>query len=245
MKAIVLCAGRGERLGELTRALPKPLLPLCGEPLLGHTLRHLAAQGLRDVGINLHHHGEQIRGYLGDGSACGVRVHYALEPELRGTAGALHAFAGWLGDEDALVLYGDLLLDQRFDGLIEMHRKQNAAATLLLHRRGGSNSFVELDSDGRIRCFVERPAAEQRRALGEAWVNSGVQIVSASLRADLPPAPSDLPRDVYAPRCTELRLFGVPLDGYRCAIDSPQRYAEAEQALASGRCRPLRPGARR
>jgi NDP-sugar pyrophosphorylase family protein len=245
MKAIVLCAGRGERLGELTRSRPKPLLPLCGEPLLGHTLRHLAAQGLREVGINLHHHGEQIRSFVGDGSAFGVRVQYAVESELRGTAGALHGFADWLAGDDALVLYGDLLLDERFAALLDAHRKQRADATLLLHRRSGSNSHVELDPGGRIRAFVERPGAGLRRSLGEGWVNSGVQVLGSALLAELPPAPSDLPRDVYVPRCSELRLIGVPLAGYRCAIDSPQRYAEAESALATGRCRPLRAGALR
>jgi NDP-sugar pyrophosphorylase family protein len=238
VKAVVLCAGEGRRLGALTRELPKPLLPLCGEPLLAHTLRHLAAHGQRDVGINLHYRAEQIRAFAGDGSAFGVRIHYAFERELQGTAGALRGFADWLGGDDALVLYGDLLLDQDLGALIDAQRKQRADATLLLHRRRGSNSFVELDAAGRVRAFVERPDPAARRTLGEAWVNSGVQVLSAGLLAELPPGPSDLPSDVYAPRCAELRLFGVPLDGYRCAIDSPERYAEAERALAGGRCRP-------
>lgn len=242
MKAIVLCAGRGTRLGELTRECPKPLLPLCGEPLLAHTLRHLAASGFREVGINLHHLGERIRARIGDGAAYGVQVHYAVEPELQGTAGALHGFAAWLAGGDALVLYGDLLFDQDLRALVDAHRKQRADATLLLHRRSGSNSFVELDAAGRIRAFAERPDDDQRRRLGDAWVNSGVQILSAGLIAELPPGPSDLPRDVYAPRCAELRLFGVPLAGYRCAIDSAERLVEAERALISGRCRPSRPG---
>lgn len=244
MKAVVLCAGEGRRLGALTRELPKPLLPLCGEPLLAHTLRHLAAHGQRDVGINLHYRGEQIRAFAGDGSAFGLRIHYAVEPELLGTAGALRGFADWLGGDGALVIYGDLLLDQDLGALLDAHRKRRADATLLLHRRAGSNSFVELDASGRVRAFVERPDPAERRALGEAWVNSGVQVLSADLLAELPPGPSDLPRDVYAPRCAELQLIGVPLDGYRCAIDSPERYAEAERALAEGRCRPGRRGSR-
>jgi mannose-1-phosphate guanylyltransferase/phosphomannomutase len=238
VKTIVLCAGEGRRLGALTRDRPKPLLPLCGEPLLGHTLRHLAGCGQREIGINLHHRGEQIRAFAGDGARFGVRIHYAEEHELQGTAGALLGFADWLRGEDALVLYGDLLLDQDLGALVEQHRKRRADATLLLHRRSGSNSHVELDAAGRIRAFVERPDAEQRRALGEAWVNSGVQVLSAGLLAELPAGPSDLPRDVYAPRCAELRMFGMPLEGYRCAIDSPERYAEAERALATGRCSP-------
>jgi NDP-sugar pyrophosphorylase family protein len=213
--------------------------------LLGHTLRHLAACGWDEVGINLHFESDQIKEAIGDGASWGVRVHYRAESQLSGTAGGVRCFEDWLGRDDVLVMYGDLLLDQDLGALLEAHRKSDADATLLVHRRRGSNSFVDLGPDGRILRFVERPVEAERRRLGEAWVNSGVQLLSASLRAEIPAAgPADLPRDVYA-RCADfLHLQGVPLSGYRCAIDSRERYAQAERALAEGRCRPGETGAR-
>jgi NDP-sugar pyrophosphorylase family protein len=239
VRALVLCAGYGTRLGELTRALPKAMLPIGPEPLLAHTLRWLRGHGWDDVAINLHHHGELIRETFKDGTSFGVRLSYREEPVLLGTAGALRNFTDFFsGEREILVVYGDLLIDQDLGVLLDTHRNRAAAATLLLHRRTGSNSLVELADDGRITGFLERPS-ERERAGREGWVNSGVQILSPALLARIPAhGPADLPRDVYAPNVAAERLYGVPLSGYRCAIDSPARYAEARRAFAQGRCQP-------
>lgn len=233
IRALVLAAGRGTRLGELTSERPKPLLPIASEPLLAYTLAHLARQGIADVAINVCYLGDQIRAAIGDGARFGLRIHYEVEPALLGTAGSVANLAGFFSGSDALVVYGDLLTDQPLGPLIARHREAAADATLLVHRRRRSNSAVELDGDGRVVCFRERPGDTGR---GERWVNSGFQLLAPSLIAALArrPAPLDLPADVYAPGCAELRLFGVPLSGYRCAIDSPERYRQAQDAVATG-----------
>jgi mannose-1-phosphate guanylyltransferase/phosphomannomutase len=95
-----------------------------------------------------------------------------------------------------------------------------------------------MSADGRITTFVERPAAQDDRADSDAWVNSGLQILSPSLLEVIPDdRPTDLPRDVYMPLVGRVPIFGHPLEGYRCAIDSPARYAEAQEAFATGRYR--------
>lgn len=243
MRALVLCAGLGTRLGELTRDTPKPMLPIEGVPLLVRTLRHLAAQGFRDVAVNLHHRGERVREALGDGAAAGVRITWSEEPTLLGTAGTTRALAPFLfsDDDSALVLYGDLLLDLVFAPMIAQHRATRAAATLLLHQRAGSNSLVRMAADGRITAFIERPSDAERARAPFPWVNSGAQVLRRTvmdrIAAD---APSDLARDVYPRAAAEgAPLFGFPLTGYRCAIDSPARYAEAQAAVREGRCRLL------
>ncbi len=243
MKALVLCAGFGTRLGSLTRETPKALLPIAGEPLLAHTLRYLAAYGFCDVAVNLHHQGEHIRGRFGDGGAFGVRLTYAPEEALLGTAGAVKNLEPYFSDvEDFLVLYGDLLIDQDLTGLLAFHRKRRALATLLVHRRPGSNSVLEMDPMGRITRFLERPGAAERRQVADSWVNSGMQVLSRRVLAIIPPGrPADLPRDVYVPFLRDEPIYGYPLTGYRCAIDSPQRYAEAQAAVAEGRYRPPPP----
>lgn len=239
MRALVLCAGLGTRLGELVRDCPKPLLPLAGEPLLVHTLRWLARHGFRDVAINLHYRGDDIRAAIGDGSAQGVRVHYSPEAEPQGTAGAVRELGDWFDPAHGLlVVYGDLLSDQDLGALRSAHAEHDAAATLLVHQRRGSNSLLDLDASGRIRAFIERPDAATRAAHPFPWVNSGVQILGPRLLRHIPVSgPADLPRDVYTVRAGRERLQGVPLSGYRCAIDSPERYREAQAALAEGRCR--------
>ena len=82
MRAMILAAGHGERLRPLTERIPKPLIPVAGEPLIVHQLRWLHRAGIRDVVINLHHLGEAIERALGTGRDLGVRIHYSRESEL-------------------------------------------------------------------------------------------------------------------------------------------------------------------
>lgn len=246
MRALVLCAGMGTRLGALTKDTPKPLLEIGGEPLLAHTLRHLAHHGFREIALNLHFMPAMFREHIGDGAQYGVSIHYSEEEALLGTAGSVKRLERWLAAEpEALVLYGDLLLDEDFGAMMRAHRDAGAAATLLLHRRARSNSIVRMDDAGRITAFLERPSDEERAREaasagggGEgAWVNSGAQILSRRMMARIREGKGDLPRDVYVPALAEERIHGYPLRGYRCAIDSPERYEEAKRAFADGRYR--------
>ncbi|MGH7341509.1 MAG: nucleotidyltransferase family protein, partial [Candidatus Rokuibacteriota bacterium] len=86
MKAVVLSAGRGSRLGALTETTPKPMLPVGGRPVIAHLLELLAGAGVTDVFMNAHHRAEVLLDYCGDGSRWGLSVTYAVEPELLGTA---------------------------------------------------------------------------------------------------------------------------------------------------------------
>jgi mannose-1-phosphate guanylyltransferase/phosphomannomutase len=239
VKAIVLCAGYGTRLGDLTREVPKPMLLLQGKPLLAYTLHYLASQGFKKIAINLHFLPEQITNYFGDGSQFGVSIHYSYEPQLLGTAGAVKNLETWLADvEDFLVLYGDILLDQDLSVVVEHHQQARALATLLLHQRPGSNSLVQMDEAGCIIGFVERPTEEQRAANPFPWVNSGVHMLNTRVLDYVPAGQAaDFPRDVFTKIVGKERLYGVPLTGCRCAIDSPSRYAEANNAIVQGRYR--------
>ena len=237
--AIILAAGKCTRIGALTETRPKPMLDLHGQPLIAHILRHLAGCGLHKIGINLCTMGAQIQEYLGDGSQLGVEIHYSIESELRGTAGSLPAFRNWLGEaEDVLVIYGDILTDQPLQPLLDLHQRESAYATLLVHERQGSNSFLLLDDSGRITDFVERPDdAERARLLDSGrhfYVNSALQILShRALDGIADSAAFDLPRDLYIPRLKAERIFALPLTGRRVAIDSEARYHQALEMLAS------------
>ena len=238
MKALVLCAGYGTRLGDLTRDIPKPMLPLQGHPLLAYIISHLARHGFDQIAINLHFMPEMIRDYFSDGSRWKVALTYSHEPELLGTAGGIKKMAGFLRQGDAfLVHYGDILTDQDFTVMLRFHRDRRSVATLLLHQRARSNSVVTLDEDGRIVSFLERPTEDVRRGVESPWVHSGICICDPeSLDAIPPGVPCDLPRDIFPKLVHSGRLYGFPVSGYRCAIDSPQRLAEARAALAEGRC---------
>ncbi len=236
MKAMVLCAGHGLRLGELTRQTPKPMLRLGQRPLLEYVVRHLVRHGFDEIVLNLHFMPEAIREHFGDGSRCGGRLVYSHETELLGTAGGVKKMAGFLGDGgDLMVHYGDVVTSQDFTAMLRFHREHQALATLLVHQRARSNSVVVLDDDRRVAGFLERPTEEQRLAAQSSWVFSGVMICDPELLDRIPSTtPCDLPRDVFPSLVATRRLFGFPLTGYRCAVDSPERLAEPRIAAESG-----------
>ena len=229
MKAMVLAAGAGSRMGELTRDLPKPMLTVGGRPILEHILRNLARHGFRDIVLNLHHHPQIIRDHFGEGSALGLTITYIQEPRLLGTAGSARNAADHLqGPGPFLLHYGDVLTDQDFGAMLRAHQRTGAAATLLLHQRARSNSVVAVEPDFRVARLLERPTDEERAQVDSTWVNSGVYLLDpAVLQRIGPDVPADFPRDVFPSLIAEGRVFGFPLSGYRCAIDSPERLERA------------------
>src|SRR5262245_13431587 len=108
MRAMILAAGRGERMGALTATRQKPLIEMNGESLLARQLRRLAAAGIREAVINLSYRGDQIRAAVGDGSRYGLRVAWSQEPEPPlGTAGGIVQALPELGREPFLLVNAD------------------------------------------------------------------------------------------------------------------------------------------
>ena len=135
MKAVLLCAGFGTRLKDLTKDLPKALLKINKKTILEFQLEQLKAVGIVEVYINLHHCAEQIKDYLGDGTRFGVNIHYHYESEPSGTAGGVRCFQKFLVEDDFIVMYGDIVTKQPLSQLIEKHKTSKADATLFVHKR--------------------------------------------------------------------------------------------------------------
>lgn len=117
MRAMILAAGRGERMRPLTDSVPKPLLPAGGKPLIVWHIERLARAGLRDIVINHAHLGEQIETVLGDGNRYGARIRYSAEGEALETAGGIAKALPLLGGEPFLVVNGDIHTDYDFSRL--------------------------------------------------------------------------------------------------------------------------------
>lgn len=111
MKAMILAAGRGTRMGELSRELPKPLLPVAGKPLIAHTLTALAKANIREIVINISYLGEIIQETLGDGKKYGVNIQYSVEPTALETGGGIYQALPLLGRGPFIVVSGDIWTD--------------------------------------------------------------------------------------------------------------------------------------
>ena len=115
MRALILAAGRGERMRPLTNDLPKPLLPAGGQPLIDYHIRALARAGIRELVVNLSWHGEKLRSYLGDGRRYDATFAFSEEyPEPLETGGGIHRALPLLGPGPFWVVNGDIACDYRF-----------------------------------------------------------------------------------------------------------------------------------
>ena len=211
MKAMILAAGVGSRLRPLTDSVPKPMLPIAGQPLLVHTLQWLHAFGVDDIALNLHYLPDVVQQGLGDGKAFGVRLRYSVEHALRGTAGALLPFTSFF-DQTFVVVYGDLLVNLDLHALLAFHRNRQALVTVALKPTDDpqSQGMIECDATGRVQRFVEKPADWPA---DENLANAGVYIVEPSvLRFILTDRPSDWGHDIFP----LLLAAGLPV--YACLV---------------------------
>ena len=132
MKAMILAAGRGERMRPLTDAIPKVLLEVRGKPLIVWSIEALARSGVREIVINHAHLGHMIEAALRDGRRFGVAVRYSREAEPLETAGGVAQALPLLGDEPFLVVNGDLFCDFDFSRLVGTALGQDLAHLVLV-----------------------------------------------------------------------------------------------------------------
>ncbi len=178
---LVLAAGLGNRLRPLTFCRAKAAVPVAGIPLIArHTMR-LAAQGIEDIVVNLHHRPESIAAALGDGVALGCQVRYSWERVVLGSAGGPRHALPLLGDRFFLI-NGDTLCDIDLEQLYEAHRARGALVTLAVTRNPAPERYggVVTDTDGWITGFAG--AGDRRRPLHFV----GIQVAEATVFGNLP-----------------------------------------------------------
>src|SRR5215470_14104279 len=150
MKAMILAAGRGERMGALTANEPKALLLVDGVPLIERHLERLTASGITEVVINLSYRGDQIRKRLGDGRRFGVKITYSEEgePPLETAGGIVHALP-WLGSGMFLLVNSDVYTDLDF-GAFRAHTARRNTLLLVPNPPHNRNGDFGLDEDGTV-----------------------------------------------------------------------------------------------
>ncbi len=246
MQAIVLVGGEGTRLRPLTNEVPKPALTLVDRPFLAYMVEWLAAHGVDEVVLACGFLPDVLRAALGEGEHEGVRLTYVVEPDRRGTAGAIRFAAEALGDrlgERFLVLNGDVLTDLDLSALLRSHQERGARASLALHPVEDSSAYglVSCDADGAVVEFLEKTGEP---APGE--INAGAYVLERSVLELIPPGREvSIEREVF-PRLTGDGLHGLTLQGYWMDIGTPERYAQATWDILEGRVatrvRPTAPG---
>lgn len=220
MKAMILAAGKGERMRPLTLHTPKPLVQAGGKRLIEYHLEALAKAGFTDIVINHAWLGQQIEGYLGDGAQYGVRIQYSAEGEPLETGGGIFRALPLLDDEAFLVVNGDIWTDYDFSVL---HQPINGLAHLVLadnpaHHPGGDFVLV----DGQVQ--DGQPGAATLTYSGIAVLHP--QLFDGCVDGAFKLAPL-LRKAMAAGQVTGERLKGQWVD-----VGTHERLAEVEQLLA-------------
>lgn len=240
-RAMILAAGFGTRLGDLTKQRPKPMLPVCGAPLVRWSALWLRAQGVRELVINLHHLGEQIVEELGDGSALGLAIAYSHEEGMiLGTGGGLRQAKHLLDDghgSPIIVVNGKILVDLDLQGVLEAHTRRGAEATMVLRADaervwGGSLAAAP---DGTLATFLgdTRPGVQASPEM----MFTGIHVMQPRM-IDRVPAQGEqcIIRTAYRQLFAEPRGIDVHVhDGYWWEHSTIERYLQGIANVLDGR----------
>jgi NDP-sugar pyrophosphorylase family protein len=238
MTAVVLAAGRGTRMGALTAATPKSLLPVGGRPLIEHVLSGLAAAGVRRAVVVTGLFGEQIEAGLGSGSRLGMEITYRRQTRAEGTARAALLVEPLVGDAPCILSWGDILVPGPFYAeFLAAFARLACDAQLALNEVDDpwAGAAVYVTADWRVTRLVEKPP---RGTSTTRWNNAGVLIItpvvfeyarrlreSARREYELPQAIAQMVDDGQHVR-------GVPVRGAWCDVGTPADLAAAEALFA-------------
>lgn len=257
MIAVIMAGGKGTRIASVASDIPKPMIPICGKPVLEHEIECLRSQGITQLIITVSHLGHIIMDYFGDGSGVspvtgkpfGVSIEYYVEREQLGNAGALFRLRERL-TEDFLLLNADVMFDVNFGRMMEFHRAHDAVATILTHPNSHPYDSGLVFADEKFAVTRWLTKEEEHPAYYRNRVNAGVHILSprifdyADVNAEaigqvIPETGKtykvDLDRMLLRPLAGKGVLFCYDSPEYVKDMGTPERYHAVEADCANGR----------
>jgi D,D-heptose 1,7-bisphosphate phosphatase len=236
-QAVIQAGGKGTRLGDLTRFVPKPMIEVAGKPVLQHQLEWCKWNGITDVIIVVNHLGDVIEEFLKKIGKHfkGINISLVREPEALGTSGIFPIIKEQL-EETFLVLYGDVLFDIDLERLIHFHSTKEADATLVVHPNDHpfDSDLVEVNDNDQVIQFLSKPHAEglQYRNL----VNAAFYVFSKNLIAEIPAGQkTDFGKDIFPKLVKNYKVFGYSTPEYLKDMGTPDRREAVEHAILSGK----------
>lgn len=236
MKAIILAAGKGERLKEITSSIPKPMINFRGKPILEHNILLCKRYGINEIFINLHHLPDVITGYFGSGEKFEVTIKYFYEEELLGTAGAVKnitkevSLSGEKVDYPLFVIYGDNYSEYNLNLLIKKNKETSSSIIGFHYREDTSHSGVaEFNSVNRILNFIEKPKPGQSES---HWVNAGIYLLEKAVLDLIPDENSDFGKEIFPLALKKnIPLYGVCEEHEVRAFDNLEMYKKSFESL--------------
>lgn len=180
MKLILMVGGSGVRLQPLTYDIPKPMLKINNKSMIEYHIEWAKQYGIKEIIICSGYLSKVIENYFGDGSKFGVNIKYSVEKEPLGTAGPLRLAKELIGDDDFIMLHGDILCKVNAKKLIDFHKNKNAVCTVVIHPSSHpqDSDLIEINEDTKVVKFWNKPHTEAPPTdLG----NSGLHVFSSKV----------------------------------------------------------------
>ncbi len=236
MKAVVMAGGFGSRIQPLTHSTPKPMLPLLNRPMMEHTMLKLRDLGITDFIVLLYYKPEIIKDYFQDGSDMGMNIDYITPDDDYGTAGAVKKAQELIGDENFVIISGDVVTDFDFEKMFTFHKEKNSQLTITLTTVENPLQFgvVITDNEGKIEKFLEKPS------WGEVFsdtINTGIYIIEPEILDEIPANENyDFGKDLFPSLMqSEVILWGYDAKGYWRDVGNPESYREVYEDIFSGK----------
>lgn len=236
MQTVIMAGGKGTRIASVNAEVPKPMLEVCGKPILEHQIEVLKRQKFTDIILVIGYLGNVIRDYFQDGSKYGVHISYIEEKELLGTAGSFYYLKDIIQD-DFFLLNGDLIFDVDLHRFMNFHKEKHALATLFTHPNNHpyDSGLIIANEDGTITKWIHK---EEERGFLRNRVNAGIHIISPMvLERFTELKKTDLDREVLKPLIPSGRVYAYDSPEYVKDMGTPERYRQVEQDLLKGRVR--------
>ena len=235
MKVVIMAGGRGTRMSGLFSDIPKPLVPICGRPVLEYELECLRDQGFCDIILTVSHMADKITEHLGDGSRLGIHIDYFIETEPLGNAGALFQLKDQLTD-DFLLLNADSLFHIDFHRFVEFHKQNGGLATLFTHPNDHpyDSGLIIAGEDKSVQKWLSKE--DERPKYYHNRVNAGLHIISPKLLETDKNLPKvDLDRDLLKPLAGTGKMFCYDSPEYVKDMGTPERFEAVTKDLESGK----------
>jgi len=212
--AVIMCGGKGERLGKLTKSTPKPMLQVAGRPILERIVLHLLSHGVTHIYLAVNYLKEIIMDYFGDGSKLGCHIEYLEEAQPLGSGGPLSLLPPQ--EHPAVVMNGDLITDINISRMVEFHEQNNYHATMGYTTYKHTVPFGCLEvEDGRILDIIEKPTVIKR-------ANAGIYVISPEAIATVPKDQYFMITDIFGNALkNDLPCGAYPVDGDWIDVGQP------------------------
>ena len=239
MKTIIMAGGRGSRISKLFPDIPKPMILICGKPVLEWEIESLREQGFKEIILTVGYMANRIIDYFGDGQRFGVNIEYYVEDEPLGNAGALYKLRDKL-DADFLLLNADAVFDIDFNRFVEFHRSKSALVSLFTHPNSHpyDSSLIVADDDKRVVSWLNKEDA--RPDYYKNRVNAGLHVISPAAldKAGIETVDSehkvDLDRMILKPLCKDGGMYCYDSPEYVKDMGTPERFEQVSRDFARG-----------